>query len=339
MSEFSISKIITYTIFTVAFALALTYTFFPLEPKQTKHSMTTTTVAKNINKAMTTALSSATIVPRRSGSRGHADHGWLNTYHTFSFASYYHPDHGSWGALRVLNEDRVAPENGFPTHPHRNFEIFSYIIDGQLTHRDSILRKGAEGNASKDQFYRMERGDVQFTTGGTGIAHSEQNEHKKDWVHFLQLWAMPWKQGLKPSYHTSTFKDADKRQAFVPIISPLRAGIKANAEEEAAAVPIIEGTIPVHADLYFNAGVIPKNGKFEYTIGAKGAESLSSNRKIYVHLPMTKNGKAKIRLDGRDNAVLNEGDGAYISDVSSGQILSVESIGTEEAEVVVVDSA
>lgn len=112
-------------------------------------------------------LPHATVVPRRSSARGHADHGWLNTYHTFSFASYYDPRFERFGSLRVLNEDRVAPKTGFPTHPHRDAEIFSYILSGELTHRDSMVKKGAEGTQGKE-FYRMKRGDVQFTTGGTG---------------------------------------------------------------------------------------------------------------------------------------------------------------------------
>lgn len=123
-------------------------------------------VASTAKKAMT-RLASAKIVPRRSSDRGHALHGWLNTYHTFSFADYYDPKFESFGSLRVLNEDRVEAGSGFPTHPHRDAEIFSYILSGELTHRDSMIKKGAEG-AQGDQFYRMKRGDVQFTTGGTG---------------------------------------------------------------------------------------------------------------------------------------------------------------------------
>lgn len=109
-------------------------------------------------------------MPRRSSARGHADHGWLNSYHTFSFADYYDQRHMSFGSLRVLNEDRVAGGTGFPTHPHRDAEIFSYILSGELTHRDSMVQKGKElvKDGSKDDFYRMKRGDVQFTTGGTG---------------------------------------------------------------------------------------------------------------------------------------------------------------------------
>ena len=110
----------------------------------------------------------AKIVLRRSSERGYAEHGgWLKSFHTFSFASYYDHRFNNFGSLRVLNEDRVAAKNGFGTHPHRDAEIFSYILSGELTHRDSMIKKGSEGQQGKD-FYRMKRGDVQFTTGGTG---------------------------------------------------------------------------------------------------------------------------------------------------------------------------
>jgi Pirin len=132
----------------------------------TAEQQSSMTAAANVKAAMS-KLSHATIVPRRSAARGHADHGWLNSYHTFSFANYYDPNFMNFGSLRVLNEDRVAPNTGFPTHPHRDAEIFSYILSGELTHRDSMLKKGEEGKQGKD-FYRMKRGDVQFTTGGTG---------------------------------------------------------------------------------------------------------------------------------------------------------------------------
>ena len=148
--------------------------------------------APNPKLAMSKTLSHAKIVPRRSSERGHTDHGWLNTYHTcqyssfppivpwllniveVSFASYHEPEFLHFGALRVLNEDRVAPRTGFPTHPHRDAEIFSYLLDGELTHRDSMVKKGQEGNGTtgKDDFYRMKRGDVQFTTGGKGRTFS-----------------------------------------------------------------------------------------------------------------------------------------------------------------------
>jgi redox-sensitive bicupin YhaK (pirin superfamily) len=287
-------------------------------------------------KTMSKALASAKITPHRSSTRGHSDHGWLNTYHSFSFADWYNPKFTHFGSLRVLNEDRVSPVNGFPTHPHRNFEIFSYILSGELTHRDSMLSKGNEGGQS-DKFYRMHRGDVQFTTGGTGIAHSEFNEHKKDTVHFLQIWALPWKNGLKPRYHTRSFPDEEKRKGFVHVLSPLKAGEDATEQEEADAEPAIPNTIPIHADFVMGAGLIAPQSTFEWTVGANATQQ--TKRKVYVHVPMTQNGKAKIRLDGRESAELAEGDGAFVEGVNAGDKLSFESIGEAEAEVVVLDTA
>lgn len=141
---------------------SITSTSMPAET--TSMSSTVNTIKSTMSKA----LSHAKIVPRRSADRGHANHGWLNTYHTFSFANYYDPRYQNFGSLRVLNEDRVDGGSGFPTHPHRDAEIFSYILSGELTHRDSMIKKGAEGSQG-DDFYRMKRGDVQFTTGGSGM--------------------------------------------------------------------------------------------------------------------------------------------------------------------------
>ncbi|KAF7917568.1 hypothetical protein BELL_0117g00150 [Botrytis elliptica] len=298
----------------------------------TQSSMSTSSAIKS---TMSKALSHAKITPRRSSARGHADHGWLNSYHTFSFANYYDSQFQNFGSLRVLNEDRVAGGTGFPTHPHRDAEIFSYILSGELTHRDSMIKKGAEGKEG-DDFYRMKRGDVQFTTGGSGIAHSEQNESKEE-VHFLQIWALPWARSLTPRYHTKTFSEDAKRSAFLPILSPLKAGPGASAEEEKAAEPTLPDTIPIHADFVMAAGIIGVDKRFKWTVGG-GATKSAENRKVYIHVPMTKGGNAKIRLDGREGAVLSEGDGAFVEAVKAGDILSVESIGEAEAEVIVLDS-
>ncbi|UKZ81205.1 hypothetical protein TrVFT333_008977 [Trichoderma virens FT-333] len=263
---------------------------------------------------MASILRKAKITPHLSSTRGHNSLGWLDTYHSFSFADWYDPKYTHFGSLRVLNEDRVKPNSGFPTHPHRDFEIFSYILSGELTHRDSMLAKG-----------------------GTGIAHSEFNEHNKDTVHFLQIWAIPWKRGLTPRYHTRNFPDQDKREGFVKILSPLKAGEDATAQEEAEAEPVIPNTIPIHADFVMGAGIIAPDGKFEWTVG--GGATQTTQRKVYVHVPMLKGGRAKIRLDGREDAELSEGDGAFIEGVQIGDRLVVESIGEAEAEVVVLDTA
>ncbi|KAK4453511.1 quercetin 2,3-dioxygenase [Podospora aff. communis PSN243] len=305
----------------------------------TTTSSPTTTPRLMSRQPMTMAkslLHHAKITPHRSSSRGHSDHGWLNTYHSFSFASWYNPNFTHYGSLRVLNEDRVKPNSGFPTHPHRDFEIFSYILSGELTHRDSMLKKGAEGGQS-DRFYRMKRGDVQFTTGGTGIAHSEFNEHNKETVHFLQIWALPWKKGLKPRYHTRHFDEEEKKKGFVTILSPLKGGVDASVEEELKAEPALEGSIPIHADFVMAAGIIKPESTFEWNVGAKVTEA--TKRKVFVHVPMTKRGKARVRLDGRDDAVLEEGDGAFVDNVRAGDKLTVESLGEAEAEVIVLDTA
>ena len=283
----------------------------------------------------------ANITIRRSADRGYADHGWLKTFHTFSFASYFNPDFMSFGSIRVLNEDRVAPSNGFPTHPHRDAEIFSYILSGELTHRDSMVTKGQEGAGSqgkKDDFYRMHRGDVQFTTGGTGIAHSEQNEDTKDPVHFLQIWALPWKKGLKPRYHTQTFSDEEKKKRFIPILSPLKAGVNASAQDEDSAEPTIKGTIPIHADMLMGAGHIGAGKVFDWKIGGTTGSTNEVGRRVYFHLPMTKNGQAKVRLNGSERLDLSEGDGAFVQDVSQGDVVKVENLTDVEAEVIVLDS-
>ncbi|KAI4160876.1 MAG: hypothetical protein LQ342_005302 [Letrouitia transgressa] len=282
-------------------------------------------------------LSNAKVTLRPSATRGHADHGWLNTFHTFSFASYSDPRFESFGALRVLNEDRVSPRSGFPTHPHRDAEIFSYIISGELTHRDSMMASKAKSNGplNPDDYYVMKRGDVQFTTGGSGIAHAEQNEHDKETVHFLQIWVLPWKKGLVPRYHTRTFNEGAKRKGFVTILSPLKGGINASPEEEKAAVPLVEGTIPIHADFLMGASIIAPESKATWTIGGDNTVRAKYDRKVYVHLPIRGIG-AKIRV--ADQQELAEGDGAFVKNVTAGQNLVVESIGTGEAEVVVLDS-
>jgi redox-sensitive bicupin YhaK (pirin superfamily) len=281
-------------------------------------------------------LRNAKITPHHSATRGHGDHGWLNTYHSFSFADWYNPRFNSFGSLRVLNEDRVKAQSGFPTHHHRDFEIFSYILSGELTHRDSMLAKG-QNSVQSDKFYRMHRGDVQFTSGGTGIAHSEMNEHRTDTVHFLQIWVMPWKKSLQPRYHTLHFDEEAKKQDFVTILSPLKAGENATAKEEDEAVPVIPQSIPIHADFVMGAGIIAPQKTFKWPVGGKATKI--TKRKVFVHLPMTKSGKSKIRIDGREDVQLSEGDGAFIEGVYEGDLLCVESIGEAEAEVIILDTA
>src|SRR5687768_560131 len=158
------------------------------------------------------------ITLRRSSERGHADHGWLDSYHSFSFAGYHDPEHMGFGPLRVINEDRVKPGMGFGTHAHRDMEILSYVLEGQLAHRDSL------GTGST-----IVPGDVQAMTAGRGVTHSEFNPSTTDGVHFLQIWIEPRVRGLAPSYAQTSVPEAAKRGKLALIAGP---------SESAAAVTI-----------------------------------------------------------------------------------------------------
>lgn len=145
---------------------------------------------------------------RRREDRGHANHGWLKTWHSFSFGDYFDPAHQRFRSLRVINEDLIAPRSGFPTHPHRDMEILSYVLSGELTHKDSM---GTISSLKAGQFQRM--------TAGTGVTHSEQNLGSQP-VHLLQIWVLPERRALPPSYEERQFSEADSWNALQLLAAP-----------------------------------------------------------------------------------------------------------------------
>ncbi|OYQ40081.1 quercetin 2,3-dioxygenase [Rhodoferax sp. TH121] len=186
---------------------------------------------------------------RKSQDRGHADHGWLKSFHSFSFAGYYDPAHMGWGNLRVINEDRIAPGTGFGTHGHRDMEIISYVMSGNLAHKDSM------GNVKG-----IPPGDVQRMSAGTGVQHSEFNHAQGETTHFFQIWIEPNVRGIPPSYEQKSFATEEKQGKLRLVASPDGA----------------DGSVLIHADAKLYSGLFD---------GAQSAElALDSARKAYVQV-------------------------------------------------------
>ncbi len=207
---------------------------------------------------------------RKSNDRGYADHGWLKSFHSFSFAGYFDAEHMGWGNLRVINEDRIAPGTGFGTHGHRDMEIISYVLSGNLAHKDSM------GNVKG-----IPPGDVQRMSAGSGVQHSEFNHAPDATTHFLQIWIEPKVTGIAPSYEQKSFAEASKLGKLCLLAAPDGA----------------QGSVTIHADARLYAALLD---------GAQTAELvLTSNRKAYVHLirgELTVNG---VRLTTGDAALLD----------------------------------
>ena len=225
------------------------------------------------------------ITQRRSTERGYADHGWLKSFHSFSFAGYHDPAHMGFGNLRVINEDRVAAGRGFGTHGHRDMEIISYVLSGELAHKDSM------GNVKG-----IPPGDVQRMSAGTGVQHSEFNHADGQSTHFLQIWIEPNVTGIPPSYEQKTFSDNDKRGKLRLVASGDGA----------------QGSVTVHADAKLYAGLFD---------GPESAElPLDAMRKTYVHLvrgelevngQLLRTGDAA-RLEGESRLQLSGGKAAEV---------------------------
>ena len=200
------------------------------------------------------------ITIRPANERGHADYGWLNTYHTFSFADYYDPKNTHFRALRVINDDRVGPGGGFGTHPHNDMEIVTYVLEGALAHKDSM------GNGSA-----IVPGEVQRMSAGTGVLHSEFNDSKTDSVHLLQIWIFPEKKGIEPSYEQKFFPDEEKLNRFRVI-----------ASKDAR-----EGSVKIHQDASIHATLLEEGKPASYQLG-KG-------RYAWVHVA-----KGAVKLNGKE---------------------------------------
>ncbi len=176
------------------------------------------------------------ITIRRSEERGHAEHGWLDSHHTFSFADYFDPKHSQFRSLRVLNEDRVMPGMGFGSHPHRDMEIISYVVAGALEHKDSLGTKAV-----------MRAGDVQRISAGSGIVHSEYNASATEPVHFLQIWIMPDERGVKPEYAEKSFRDAEPGKLHLIASKTGR-----------------DQSLPIHQDAEVSVARLVAGGAFDY---------------------------------------------------------------------------
>ncbi len=222
---------------------------------------------------------------RRADERGYADHGWLRSYHSFSFADYFDPQHVEFGPLRVINEDRVLPGAGFGTHGHRDMEIISYVLEGELAHKDST------GTSSV-----IRPGDVQRMSAGRGVQHSEFNNSQSQPVHFLQIWIQPNVRGIAPEYEEKRFEEAEKRGRLRLIASP----------------DGTDGSVRIHQDARVYAGLFDGHEQASLEVAA--------GRRIYVHVArgqVTANGETlhagdALKLTDRTSVGLQQGVGGEV---------------------------
>lgn len=231
------------------------------------------------------------MIIRSGAERGYADHGWLRSYHTFSFANYYDPQHMGFRALRVINEDRVTGGNGFGAHPHRDMEIISYVLEGEMAHRDSM------GNGTI-----IRPGEVQRMSAGTGVVHSEFNNSPDKLLHFLQIWILPERNGLTPSYEQKAFPPAERQGRWRLVAS--RDGR--------------EGSVTVHQDVSLYAGL--------FANGDGGRYEIPANRYVWLHLARGSAEVNGVRLQAGDAAAFEPGE-------------AIELAAADEAEALLFDLA
>jgi quercetin 2,3-dioxygenase len=225
-------------------------------------------------------------VVRRSADRGHADHGWLKSRHSFSFADYFDEDHVEFGPLRVLNEDRVTGGQGFGTHGHRNMEIISYVLEGELSHQDSLGTRST-----------IRPGDVQRMSAGTGVRHSEFNGSQTNKVHFLQIWIQPNVGDIPPSYEEKRFEDADKRG---------RLRLIASSDGE-------NGSVLIHQDVRVYSGL--------FDSGESARLEIEPHRRAYVHVARGAVHVNGIELNAGDALKLTEENVVEIGQGSKSEVL------------------
>jgi len=223
--------------------------------------------------------------------RGHADHGWLNSWHTFSFGGYHDPSRIHFGALRVLNDDSVAPGMGFGKHPHDNMEIISIPLEGDLEHQD---------DTGTNQVIR--KGDVQIMSAGSGIAHSEKNKNKNQPVKFLQIWVFPNKKNVEPRYDQKTFSEEEKKNKLLTVVSPI------DSDDE---------SIHIHQDAWFSIGKLDQDTEVSYDIRKKG-------NGVYAFLLEGDATINDIGMNRRDGLGISETDKLKIKADSNAEILLME---------------
>jgi len=226
---------------------------------------------------------------RPARDRGHADHGWLNSWHSFSFANYYDPKHVQFRALRVINDDTVEPGGGFGAHSHRDMEIVSYVLDGSLAHKDSM------GNGSI-----IRPGNVQRMSAGTGVQHSEFNPSQTEKVHFLQIWFLPNAAGINPGYEEKYFSDAEKRGRLRLIASPDGAN----------------GSVKIHSDAKMFAALLDGNEQIEHP--------LAQDSYVYVHVARGDVALNDTPLQAGDGAMLTGGERVMLAQGRNAEVLVFE---------------